>query len=158
MLAADATSQADLTEARFKEMAADPIFGSQVSMPILMGMLALPDADVAEALVDKFRGLGRYYRELADRQREGVARGRLPAAFAVRDTVAQLDGLLSRPVADDPLLDDHARRRTGSTSTAGRPGCARRSSPTYAPGWRPTATSLRDEVLPARAGATSSAA
>ena len=35
-------------------------------MPILMGMLALPDADVAEALVDKLRGLGRYYGELAD--------------------------------------------------------------------------------------------
>jgi uncharacterized protein (DUF885 family) len=104
VLAADATSQADLAEARFKEMAADPIFGSQVSMPILMGMLALPDAGVAEALVDKFRGLGRYYRELADRQREGVARARCPAAFAVRHTVAQLDGLLSRPVADDPLL------------------------------------------------------
>ncbi len=73
-------------------------------MPILMGMLALPDAEVAEALVDKFRGLGRYYSELAERQREGVANGRFPAAFAVRDTVAQLDGLLSTPIADDPLL------------------------------------------------------
>ena len=73
-------------------------------MPILMGMLALPDAGVAEALVDKFRGLGRYYRELAERQREGVAAGRFPAAFAVADTVAQLDGLLATPVADDPLL------------------------------------------------------
>ena len=104
VLAADATSRADLTEARFREMAADPIFGEQVSMPILLGMLALPTAEVAEALVDKFQGMGRYYRELADRQREGVASGRCPAAFAVRDTVAQLDGLLSKPIADDPLL------------------------------------------------------
>ena len=104
VLEADATSQAELTEARFREMAADPIFGEQVSMPIMLGMLALPTAEVAEALVDKFRGMGRYYRELADRQREGVASGRCPAAFAVRDTVAQLDGLLSRPIADDPLL------------------------------------------------------
>ena len=104
VLASDATARADVAEARFKELAADPIFGEQVSMPILMGMLALPDADVAEALVEKFRGLGRYYRELADRQREGVAAKRFPAAFAVSDTVAQLDGLLSSPVADDPLL------------------------------------------------------
>ncbi len=104
VLSSDATTRADLLAARLTELAADPIFGAQVSMPIMMGMLALPDADVAEALVEKFRGLGRYYRELADRQREGVASGRVSAAFAVADTVEQLDGLLSKPVADDPLL------------------------------------------------------
>ena len=87
MLISDATTRADSMETRLTEMAADPIFGPQVSMPILMGMLALPDADVAEALVDKLRGLGRYYGELAERQREGVAAGRLPAAFAAADTV-----------------------------------------------------------------------
>ena len=120
-------------------MAADPIFGPQVSVPILMGMLALPDADVADALVDKLRGLGRFYGELAVRQRDGVAAGRLPAAFAVADTITQLDGLLSQPIADDPLLHDH--RRTGSTSMPGRAGCARRSRPTYAPACAPFATS-----------------
>ena len=104
VLVSDATTRADLVEKRLRELAADPIFGEQVSMPILMGMLALPEADVAEALVGKFRGLGRYYRELADRQREGVANGRLPAAFAVKETIAQLDGLLATPIADDPLL------------------------------------------------------
>jgi uncharacterized protein (DUF885 family) len=104
VLVSETTNRADVLDARLTELGADPIFGPQVSMPILMGMLALPDAEVAEALVDKFRGLGRFYGELADRQREGVAAGRLPAAFAVADTVAQLDGLLSTPVADDPLL------------------------------------------------------
>ncbi len=104
MLSSDATTRADVLAARLTELAADPIFGAQVSMPIMMGMLALPDPDVAEALVDKFRGLGRYYRELAERQREGVAGGRVSAAFAVADTVAQLDRLLAKPVADDPLL------------------------------------------------------
>ncbi len=104
VLASDATTRADVQEARLRELAADPIFGEQVSLPILMGMLALPDAEVAEALVGKLRGLGRFYGELAERQREGVAHGRLPAAFAVTDTVAQLDALLSRPVADDALL------------------------------------------------------
>lgn len=104
VLVSDATTRADVLETRLTEFAADPIFGPQVSVPILMGMLAFPDADVAEALVGKFRGLGRFYRELAERQREGVASGRLPAAFAVADTIAQLDGLLTKPVADDPLL------------------------------------------------------
>ena len=104
VLSSDATTRADVLAARLTELAADPIFGAQVSMPIMIGMLALPDPEVAEALVEKFRGLGRYYRELAERQREGVASGRVPAAFAVADTVAQLDRLLSKPVADDPLL------------------------------------------------------
>jgi uncharacterized protein (DUF885 family) len=104
VLVSDATTRADVMEARLRELAADPIFGEQVSMPIMVGMLAFPDAEVAEGLVDKFRGLGRYYRELAERQREGVSHGRLPAAFAAADTVKQLDGLLAKPVADDPLL------------------------------------------------------
>jgi uncharacterized protein (DUF885 family) len=104
VLVADATSRATLSRQRLAEFAADPIFGIQVDMPIVMGMLALPTAEVAEALVDKLRGLGRFYGDLAERQREGVARKRVPAEFAVRDTITQLDGLLSTPVADDPLL------------------------------------------------------
>jgi uncharacterized protein (DUF885 family) len=104
VLLSHATTRADSMETRLSEMAADPIFGPQVSMPILMGMLALPDADVAEALVDKLRGLGRYYGELAERQRDRLAGGRLPAAFATADTVSQVDELLSKPVADDALL------------------------------------------------------
>jgi len=104
VLRADATSRIDMNEQRFAEFSADPIFGVQVGMPIMMGMLALPTVEVAEALVDKLRGLGRSYGELAERQREGVARGRVPAEFAVTDTIAQLDELLAKPVADDPLL------------------------------------------------------
>ena len=117
-------------------------------MPILMGMLALPDAEVAEALVDKFRGLGRYYRELAERQREG--RGARPVPRRVRG--ARHRRPARRPAGHArrrrPAAHDHARRRPGSTSTAGRPGCARRSSPTYAPGWRPTATSCATRCCP----------
>ena len=109
VLISDATTRADSMETRLSEMAADPIFGPQVSMPILMGMLALPDADVAEALVDKLRGLGRYYGELAERQRDGVAAGRLPAAFAAADTDEParrpaLEADRRRPAADH----DHA--------------------------------------------------
>jgi uncharacterized protein (DUF885 family) len=104
VVVSDATTHADLLEHRLCEIAVDPIFGPQVSIPIVMGMLALPDAGVADALVDKLGGLGRSYHQLVDRVREGAARGRYPAAFAVRDTVAQIDALLATPVADDPLL------------------------------------------------------
>ncbi len=104
VLTTDAANRVDLLAHRLSELAADPIFGPQAELPVVMGMLALPEAAVAEALVEKLRGVGRYYRELAARQRQGVAAQRPPAAFAVTDTVAQLDRLLSTPVADDPLV------------------------------------------------------
>jgi uncharacterized protein (DUF885 family) len=105
VLAADATGKADLLESRLAEIApADPIFGMQVSMPIVTGMLALPTPEVADALVDTYRGVGAHYRAQVDRLREGKARGWLPAAFAVEDTVKQFDAILDSPVAEDGLL------------------------------------------------------
>ena len=104
VLITNARSRADLLEARLADLAADPIFGDQVSMPIVMGMFGLPDVEVAEALVDKLRHLGQYYRRLAERQRQGVADGRVPAEFAVTATIQQIDDQLALPVADDPLL------------------------------------------------------
>jgi uncharacterized protein (DUF885 family) len=104
VVVSDASTKADLLEQRLGELAADPIFGLQTSVPIVLGMLALPDAAVAEALPDKLRGVGRAYDQLVDRLHEGAAHDRYPAAFAVRDTVAQLDELLGSPVDDDPLL------------------------------------------------------
>ena len=147
VLISDATTRADSMETRLSEMAADPIFGPQVSMPILMGMLALPDADVAEALVDKLRGLGRYYGELAERQRDGVAAGRLPAAFAAADTVDQLDGLLSKPVADDPLLTTTTPPH-GLDVDAWKGRLREVVESDVRPGMRAYRDVLRDEVLP----------
>ena len=100
----DARSRSTLLEQRLAEIGVDPIFGPQVTMPLLAGMLALPTAEVAEALVDKYAGVGRSYREAAERLREGVAAGRRPAAFAVEDTLVQLERILGTPVADDGLL------------------------------------------------------
>ena len=104
VLVEDARARADLVEQRLVELGANPIFGPQVSVPIVVGMLALPTTEVAEAMVEKYRGLARYYRELAERQREGLARGRASAGFAVDGTVAQLDGMLAGPIEDDALL------------------------------------------------------
>lgn len=104
VLVEDARAGADLAEQRLAELGANPIFGPQVSVPIVVGMLALPTTEVAEAMVDKYRGLARYYDELAERQREGLARGRASAAFAVSGTVEQIDAILAGPVEDDALL------------------------------------------------------
>jgi uncharacterized protein (DUF885 family) len=147
VLVSDAGNRADLLELRLSEIAADPIFGDQVSVPIVVGMLALPTPEVAEAMVEKLRGLGRYYRELTERQREGVASNRFPARFAVEDTVAQLEEILATPVADDRLLlttpppsgldvDAWKARLRTVVETEVRPGMA---------AYRDV---LRDEVLP----------
>ena len=147
VLISDATTRADVLAVRLAELAVNPIFGPQVGVPILMGMLALPDADVAEALVDKLRGLGRYYGELAERQREGVAGGRLPAAFAAADTIAQLDGLLSRPIADDPLLVTTSPP-SGIDVDGWKARLRRVIETDVRPGMRAYRDVLRDEALP----------
>ena len=104
VLLVEARTRADLLEQRLTEHAADPLFGPQEELPIIAGMLGIPDADVAAAIDDKLRGIGRSLHQLAQRQREGVASGRVAPAFAVTDTIAQIEGWLSRPAADDPLV------------------------------------------------------
>ncbi len=147
VLSADATSRADLMEARLAELAADPIFGAQVSMPIVAGMLALPTAEVAEALVETYRGIGRHYRELADRLREGLATGRAPAAFAVSGTVTQIDAILASPVAEDALLRT-ADAPEGVDAAAWRSRLEAVIETEVRPGMAAYRDVLREEVLP----------
>ena len=104
VLLSNTVSNADLLEQRLAEVGADPIFGMQSVVPIILGMLALPDEAVAEAMGDKLRSVARCYRDLAQRHREGVAAGRAPAAFAVRGVVEQIDAQLAGPLADSPVL------------------------------------------------------
>ena len=97
--------RADFAEARIDEFGADPIFGAQASLPVRIPKLTIPDADIAEGFIGKFRGVADYFHDLAGRHREGVANGRTPADFAVRQTVDQLDHWLETPLGDDPLLN-----------------------------------------------------
>ncbi|UMG94543.1 DUF885 domain-containing protein [Nocardioides sp. TF02-7] len=104
MLAWDATSTAEVTSLRTAEFSANPIFGAQASLGTYFPKLSLPTRDVADAMPDKLRGIATYFTDLAERHRAGVAAGRTPAAFAVADTIRQLDDWLASPVADDRLL------------------------------------------------------
>jgi uncharacterized protein (DUF885 family) len=108
MVAWEASNRADMLASRMAEFAADPVFGAQASLGVRIPKLALPDAGVAEAMVGKLRGIAAYFSDLAARHREGVAAGRTPAAFAVQETVEQLDAWLASPVEDDPLLNTAA--------------------------------------------------
>jgi uncharacterized protein (DUF885 family) len=111
MLAFDGRRNADILEARLAEFGVDPIFGPVAGLPVYMPKLPIPNATVAEAMIPKVHGMARNFRDLADRSLEGIARNRAPAAFAVDDTVAQIERWLAQPMADDPLL--HTAKPTG---------------------------------------------
>ncbi len=105
MIAFDGRRNADILEARFAEFGADPIFGPVAGLPVYMPKLPIPNADVAEAMLAKVHRIATNFRDMSDRLLEGVARDRTPAAFAVDDTVAQIDAWLARPIGEDPLLN-----------------------------------------------------
>ncbi|QCW49704.1 DUF885 domain-containing protein [Nocardioides dongxiaopingii] len=148
VLISTATTTADRLGTRLAELAADPIFGVQVGVPIVTGMLALPDAVVAEAFVDKLRGVARSYGELADRLREGVAAGRTPARFAVADTVAQLDTLLAAPLAEDAVLTQVPAPPAGVDADAWRARVGAVVGDELRPAMAGYRDVLREEVLP----------
>jgi uncharacterized protein (DUF885 family) len=100
----DGRRNAEVLEARFAEFGVDPIFGQQAGLPVRWPKLPLPNADVAEAMLPKARGVAKNFRDMSDRLLEGVAKNRTPAAFACADTIAQLDTWLAKPVDEDPLV------------------------------------------------------
>ena len=104
VLLSDARNTIGMLQARFAEFAADPLFGPQTELPLIVGMLSIPDADVADAMVEKYHAIGKAFSDLAERQREGLARGRSSARFAVEGTIAQLKENLATPAEKDPLL------------------------------------------------------
>jgi uncharacterized protein (DUF885 family) len=104
MLVFDGRRNADILDARFAEFDVDPIFGPAAGLPVYMPKLPIPNADVAEAMIEKTRRIGKNFRDMSERVLEGVARNRTPAAFAVDDTVAEIDRWLAKPIGDDPLL------------------------------------------------------
>jgi uncharacterized protein (DUF885 family) len=105
MVAWDAGCRAALLDGRTAELGADPIFGVQVGVRMYVPKLAVPDVDVAEAMVGKLSAVATHFHDLAQRHREGVASGRTPATFAVTQTVEQLDAWLATPINRDPLLE-----------------------------------------------------
>lgn len=105
MLIWDATSTAETAALGDAELGADPIFGAQASVGMYLPKLGIPTPEVADAMVDKLRGIATYFTDLADRHRDGIAAGRTPAAFAAADTIQQLDEWLTSPLAEDRLLN-----------------------------------------------------
>src|SRR6476661_8571638 len=87
MLVFDGRRNADILDARFAEFGVDPIFGPVAGLPVYFPKLPIPNADVAEAMIAKTRGVATNFLDMSDRLLEGIGRNRTPAAFAVNDTV-----------------------------------------------------------------------
>lgn len=148
VLAATATATADLLQARLAEIDADPIFGPQVEVPIVVGMLGLPTAEVAEAMVDKVRGIAREYAERSGRLREGLAAGRTPTAFGVAGVVAQIGAILTAPASEDPVLTNLPAPPAGVDQAAWRERLAAVVASELRPAMASYAAVLEHEVLP----------
>lgn len=104
MLATTARDEADYAGGRLRELAADPIHGPQASLSIVMPMMAIPDADAADAMPAKYAAIGANYVQLADRVREGASRGRVSPKFAVEGVIEQIERTLATSIDEDPLL------------------------------------------------------
>jgi uncharacterized protein (DUF885 family) len=104
VIISSATAHADLLDTPLGCRNADPVHGPQHTMPLLMSLLAVPDQAVADAMPAKLDAVGTYFRQLADRVREGSETGWVSPAFAVTQTIRQLEHELAVPLADDPIV------------------------------------------------------
>jgi uncharacterized protein (DUF885 family) len=104
VVAFDATTSADVGGSHLAEFGVDPVFGVQVALGVTVAGLSLPTAEVADAMVSKYRGIGQSIRDFAERHREGVASGRTPATFAVERAIEQVEQWLASPLDEDVLL------------------------------------------------------
>ncbi len=104
VVAATATSYADLYATPLTGLAANPVSGLQVQLPLVLGLLSVPDSAVAEQMPAKLDGVGRHLQQLADRVREAAVDGWVSPEFAVRETLDQLEQVLAIPLDDDPAV------------------------------------------------------
>jgi len=70
VIVSSATAHADLLETPLRCRNADPVHGLQGTLGLLMGLLAVPDQAVADAMPAKLDAVGTHFRQLAERTRE----------------------------------------------------------------------------------------
>jgi uncharacterized protein (DUF885 family) len=99
-----ATASADRTATPLTGLTANPVSGPQRQLGLVLGLLSVPDAAVAEQMPAKLDSVGEYLQELAVRARDAASDGWVSPEFAVTDALAQLDHLLAGPLEKDPLV------------------------------------------------------
>ena len=104
VIISSARAHADLLDTPLGCRNADSVHGLQGTLSLLVGLLAVPDQAVADAMPAKLDAVGAHFRQLADRTREGVASGWVSPQFAVSQTIEQIEKALAVPLADDPVV------------------------------------------------------
>ena len=99
-----AGAEADHDAARLAELAVNHAVGIQAMMPVTVPQLPITEPEHADRLVDKYRAIGRMFREIADRVREGAAGGRTPIDLHMERTLEFLDSYLASDLSSDPYL------------------------------------------------------
>ena len=99
-----AETDASILEMRQAEFGVDPIFGPQVTAQVVLPQMTVETPEHAEKMLDKYVAFARHVDQSTERLREGIANGRVNAAFAVKKTVEALDAVLAVPVDDSPYL------------------------------------------------------
>jgi uncharacterized protein (DUF885 family) len=148
VLVFETETTAALDEMHMAEFAVDPIFGFQVYAKLLPPMLSVPTAEVADAMVEKYKAYGHSFDQMTERYRQGVVSGRTPAAFAVDAVIAQLGEWLASPVEEDPLLNTQVPSDfTDDQSAAWKTALAEVVRDVVRPAVARQRDALRDEVL-----------
>ena len=147
-LLSDARRRIDLTQARLTDFAVDSSWGAQAILGVEAGMFGVPNAEVAAAMVDKVEAIGSYFVEFAERQREGLAAGRVAPSFSVTGTLEQLDELLATPAAENPAIAP-LKAPGDVDEQSWRADLAQAVTAHLLPGLATYAAVLREEILPA---------
>ena len=105
MLISESLRYGEVLEARLAEFTVTPIsIGPQALLLQVAPLATLPEPEHAEAMVTRFSAADRFLLQGQERVREGMAAGRLSVRILVDQTIAQIDGYLKTPLADDHLL------------------------------------------------------
>jgi uncharacterized protein (DUF885 family) len=149
VVVSSATARADVLETPLSCRNADPVHGLQGTLALLMGLLAVPDQAVADAMPAKLDAVGTHFRQLAERTREGTASGWLSPAFAVSETIEQIEKALAAPLAGDPVVAA-VRLPDGADAAAVGAALTEAVERSLRPGLEDYRDALRDAVPQAR--------
>lgn len=128
----------------------DPSGGIHVALPQMAAQIPIPNADVADALVAKWAGYGRFFDATIEELRSGLAAGRVASSTAITKTIAQLEAYLESDIADDPYTRLSAPEDMSAEDvTEWRGKLEDQAQFSIRPGYARYRDVLRDEMLPA---------
>ena len=140
---------ASVAEMRQAEFGVDPIFGPQVIPGVIFPQMTVETAAHADQMLDKYVAFARYVDQSTERLREGIARGRVNAEFAVARTIEALNALLETPVEESPFLSVQMPKSfSDEDAAAWREKAATIVAGTVNPAFERYRDVIRDEVGP----------